>query len=124
MHHHLVELQRKLIEAQGIDKNSIDRIRSYTASVRCQKDIESLKRIGLTTGEVSRSLDVPVSFVKRQLIRIAQNNEERRRFLRTGIIPVSDPGVCQADSILQESLSVSIRLAVPAAEHVCYSGSI
>jgi hypothetical protein len=70
-----------------------DKIRHYTASVRCQKDIESLKRIGLTTEEVSRSIDVPVSFVKRLMVRIAQNNEERRRFLRTGVIPVSDPGV-------------------------------
>ena len=81
-----------LDEAQGkyIDN---DRISQYTASARCQKDIESLKKIGLTTEEVSRSIDVPVSFVKRQMIRIAQNNEERKRFLRTGVIPMSDPGI-------------------------------
>ena len=86
-----------LDEANGKYQN--DKIVKYTASVRCQKDIESLKKIGLTTEEVSRSLDVPVSFVKRQMVRIAQNNEERRRFLRTGVIPVSDPGVF---SILQK----------------------
>lgn len=80
-----------LDEAQG--RYQDDKIKSYTASVRCQKDIESLKKIGLTTEETSRSLDVPVSFVKRQMSRIVQNNEERRRFMSTGVIPVSDPGV-------------------------------
>ena len=80
-----------LDEANGKYQN--DKIVKYTASVRCQKDIESLKKIGLTTEEVSRSIDVPVSFVKRQMIRIAQNNEERKRFLRTGVIPMSDPGI-------------------------------
>jgi len=89
---YLLRLQRMLDEAQGkyIDN---DKISQYTASVRCQKDIESLKKIGLTTEEVSRSLDVPVSFVKRQVVRIAQSNEARNRFLRTGVIPVSDSGV-------------------------------
>ena len=87
-----LRLQRALDEAQGkyIDN---DRIRQYPASARCQKDIESLKRIGLTTEEVSRSIDLPVTFVKRHMARMAQGNEERRRFLRTGNIPVSDPGV-------------------------------
>ena len=80
-----------LDEANGKYQN--DKIVKYTASVRCQKDIESLKKIGLTTEEVSRSIDVPVSFVKRQMIRIAQNNEERKRFLGTGVIPMSDPGI-------------------------------
>ena len=81
-----------LDEAQGRYFDN-DKIKSYTASVRSQKDIDSLKKIGLSTEEVSRSIDIPVSFVKRQMNRIVQTNEERRRFLKTGVIPVSDPGV-------------------------------
>ena len=87
-----LRLQRLLDEAKGKYVGE-DRIRQYTASARCERDIESLRRIGLTTEEVSRSIDVPVSFVKRQIGRLAQANEERRRFLRTGVIPISNPGV-------------------------------
>ncbi len=93
MHHHIVELQRKLIEA----KESNDGIKSYTASARCQKDIENLGRIGLTTKDISNSLDLPISFVQNQKARIAKANKDRRRFLRTGILPspelVGRPGV-------------------------------
>ena len=90
---YILRLQRALDEANG--RYQDDKIRTYTASVRCQKDIENLtsSRVGLTTYETAHALDVPISFVKRQLIRIAQNNEEKNRFLRTGKIPVSDPGV-------------------------------
>ena len=83
---YILRLQRALDEAKG--KYYDDKIRTYTGSIRCQKDIESLKNIGLTTEEVSRSIDVPVSFVQRQMIRIAQSNEERRRF-HHGILPSS-----------------------------------
>ena len=90
---YLLKLQRALDEANG--RYQDDKIVKYTASVRCQKDIENLtsSRIGLTTYETAHALDVPVSFVKSQLARLAQNNEAKNRFLRTGIIPVLDPGV-------------------------------
>jgi hypothetical protein len=70
-----------------------DKIRHYTASVRCQKDVENLSKIGLNTQEISRSLDVPISFVKSRMARVESEKEVRNRFLRTGITPVSDPGV-------------------------------
>lgn len=89
MHHHIVELQKKLIEAQGFESN--DRIKSYMASVRCQKDIENLSRIGMTPEDISYSLDLLLSFVQNQKVRIAKSNEARRRFLRTGILPSPEP---------------------------------
>lgn len=86
-------LQRLLDEANG--RYYGDKVRHYTASVRCEKDIENLTspRVGLTTYETAHALDLPVSFVKSRMARIAQNNAERRRFLNTGRIPVEDPGV-------------------------------
>jgi hypothetical protein len=91
---HILELHHKLMEVQG--KNS-DRIKSYTASARCQKDIENLGRIGLSTEDISYSLDLPLSFIQKEKARIAQISEARRRFLRTGILPspelVGQPGV-------------------------------
>ena len=44
-------------------------IRPYTASVRCQKDIESLSKIGLSPEDISRSLDLSISFVKSHMER-------------------------------------------------------
>ena len=85
-----IELQHKLMEAQG---KFNDKIRPYTASVRCQKDIESLSKIGLSTKEISDTLDIPVSFVERQIARIERHNEARNRFLRTGILPTPGIGV-------------------------------
>jgi hypothetical protein len=41
---HLVELQHKLMEAQG--KFNDDKIRTYTASVRCQRDIGKTVYVG------------------------------------------------------------------------------
>ena len=85
-----IELQHKLMEAQG---KFNDKIKPYTASVRRQKDIESLSKIGLSTQEISDTLDTPVSFVERQIARIEIHNEARNRFLRTGILPTSGVGV-------------------------------
>ena len=79
----IIELQHKLMEAQG---KYGDKIRPYTASVRYQKDIESLSKIGLSTKEISDTLDIPLSFAERQLARIERHNEARNRFLRTGIL--------------------------------------
>ena len=45
--HHIAELQHKLMEAQGIE-----RIKPYTASVRFQKDIENLSKIGMTSEDI------------------------------------------------------------------------
>jgi hypothetical protein len=76
-----------LNEAQGKYVND-DKVRAYTASIRCQKDIESLSKIGLNPQEISRSLDLSsTSFVKGRIARIDQDNAERRRFLATGHIP-------------------------------------
>ena len=86
----IIELQHELMEAQG---KYGDRIRPYTASVRCQKDIEGLAKIGLSTQEISDTLDTPVSFVERQIARIERHNEARNRFLRTGILPTPSVGV-------------------------------
>ena len=90
---YILRLQRALDEAKG--KYYDDKITTYTASVRCEKDIENLTspKIGLTTYETAHALDLPVSFVKSRMARIAQNNAERKRFLNTGRIPVEDPGV-------------------------------
>ena len=81
-----------LDEANGRYRQE-DKIRSYTASVRCEKDVSNLSKIGLNTEEISHSLGLPISFVKSRMARIERQNEERRRFLSTGNIPVSDPGV-------------------------------
>jgi hypothetical protein len=92
----IIELQHKLMEAQcGEDYGK--KIKSYTASSRCQKDIESLSRIGLNTEEISRSIDLPISFVKRQIVRIERHNEARNRFLSTGILP--GPDLCRRPSL-------------------------
>jgi hypothetical protein len=64
-----------------------DKIRPYTASVRCQKNVESLSKIGSSTQEISDTLNIPVSFVEHQIARIERHNEARNRFLRTGILP-------------------------------------
>jgi hypothetical protein len=77
-------------------------MQSYTASARCQKDIENLAKIGMTSEDTSYSLDLPISFVQNQKARIAQVSEARRRFLRTFTLPTPEvierPGVF---SILQ-----------------------
>ena len=90
---YLERLQKMLDESNGRYRE--DKIRTYMASVRCDKDIENLTspKIGLTTYDTAQVLDLPISFVKSRLARIAQNNEERNRFKRTATIPVVDPGV-------------------------------
>ena len=85
-----IELQHKLMEAQG---KFNEKIKPYTASVRCQKDIEGLAKIGLGTKEISDTLDIPVSFAEHQIARIERHNEARNRFLRTGLLPTSGVGV-------------------------------
>ena len=89
-----IELQHKLMEAQ---EKFNDKIRPYTASVRCQKDIENLSKVGLNTEEISRSLGLSISFVKNHIARINEDKAKRMRFLRTGNLPEPDvrgrPGV-------------------------------
>lgn len=91
----IIELQHKLMEAQG--KCGDDKIRPYKASVRCQKDIESLSKIGLSPEDISKSLDLSISFVNSHMTRINEDKTKRMRFLRTGILPEPDvrgrPGV-------------------------------
>ena len=90
----IIELQHKLMEAQG---KYGDKIRPYTASVSCQKDIENLSKIGLSPEDISRSLDLSTSFIKSHIARINEDKAKRMRFLRTGILPEPDvrgrPGV-------------------------------
>ena len=96
-----IELQRKLMEAQGIEPTKERKIKSYTASVRCQKDIENLSKI-LNTEEIAYTLDLPLSLVKRHQAIIKRQNEERRRFLRTGTLPRLDvPGMPTVYTIYQ-----------------------
>ena len=83
----IIELQHKLMEAQ---RKYGDKIRPYTASVRCQKDIESLSKIGLNPKDISRSLDLSISFVRSHLARINEDKVKRMRFLSTGILPEPD----------------------------------
>jgi hypothetical protein len=71
------------MEAQG---NETRKIKPYTACSRFGRDVESLYKIGLTSQDISYSLDVPVSFVQKQRARIAKASEERKKFLRTGIL--------------------------------------
>lgn len=85
-----IRLQHKLMEARGIDT---ERIKPYTASIRFGKDVESLYKIGMTSEDISYSLDVPISFVQKQKARIAEANEARRRYLRTGILHSEARGV-------------------------------
>jgi len=82
-----------LDEAQGKYVNNDDKVRSYSASARCQKDIESLSKIGLNPYEISRSLDLSTSFVKSRMARIEEDKAERRRFLLTGRIPAEKTSV-------------------------------
>ena len=77
---HIVELQHMLDEAQGKE----ERIRPYSASVRCQKDVENLSRIGMTPEDISYSLDLPLSLVRSHKARIEEQKAARRRFLMTG----------------------------------------
>ena len=79
-----------LDEANGRYRQE-DKIRSYSASVRCEKDVENLSKIGLNTEEISHSLGLGISFVKSRMARINEVNADRRRFLRTGILPEPDP---------------------------------
>lgn len=81
---HIFELHYKLMEAQG--KNINGRIRPYTASARCRKDIENLSKIGMTSEDISYSLDLPISFVQKDMARIVKANEAGRRYLRTGTL--------------------------------------
>ena len=88
----IIELQHKLMKAQyGEDYGK--KIKSYTASSKCQKDIESLSKIGLNIQEISDTLDIPVSYAERQIARIERHNEARNRFLRTGRLPTPGVGV-------------------------------
>lgn len=96
---HIAELHHKLMEAQENDKD--ERIKSYTASVRCQKDIENLSKI-LNMKEIAYTLDLPLSLVKRHHAKIESQNEERRRFLRTGTLPRLElPGMPTVFTIYQ-----------------------
>ena len=75
-----------LDEANGRYRQD-DKIRTYTASVRCEKDVSNLSKIGLNTEEISHSLGLPISFVKSRMARIDEEKAKRNRFLRTGIVP-------------------------------------
>ncbi len=93
----IIELQHKLMEAQGKHNSNNDKFRPYTASVRCQKDIDHLSRIGLNAEDISRSLDLSISFVKSRMARINEEKEKRMRFLRTGILP--GPDLCRRPGV-------------------------
>ena len=81
-----IMLQHELKEARGQDKTAEQRIIPYTACA-FQKDLENLSRIGLTPEAISISLDTPLTKVQKMKLRIAEYNEEKRRFLSTGDIP-------------------------------------
>gem|GEM_PF-4875001 len=76
-----------------VQGNDTERIKPYTASSRFGKDVESLYKIGMTSEDISYSLSVPIDFVRRQRARIARASEERRKFLRTGILSEPEAGV-------------------------------
>lgn len=92
---HLVELQHMLDEARRKE----GRIRPYSASVRWQKDVESLSQIGMTPEDISYSLDLPLSLVRSHKARIESEKAARRRFLQTFTLRTPEPGVV---SILQK----------------------
>jgi hypothetical protein len=89
--HENLELNRELMAAQG-KLEDFERIRPYTGSVRCQKDIESLSRGKYSTAEISNILQVPESLVKSRIAIRQREDEERRQFLSSGILPKAITG--------------------------------
>jgi hypothetical protein len=93
----IVELQHKLMEAQG---RLEERIKPYAA--RCQKDVESLSKIGMTPEEISYVTDVPLYFIRKHKGKIEREKTARRRFLMTGQLPEMENAGVGVFSILQK----------------------
>jgi hypothetical protein len=77
------------MEAQGQGKT---RVNKYLGSARCQKDIENLSKINMSDSEIAYVLEAPLTFIQKAKQKIWKANEERRRFLETGILPIESEG--------------------------------
>ena len=101
---HIVELQRKLQEARNDEKiihhytsNSISsssnssssKYRSRIAAVDHHRDASELLELGVSPGEVSDLLGMPLS----EVARIEEYNQRRRKFLTTGNLELHGSGV-------------------------------
>jgi hypothetical protein len=73
------------MEAQG--KGDKLRVRTYSASAHCQKDIENLSKIGLNDSEIARVLDVSPLMVRKYEARIQREKTQRQKFLMSGQLP-------------------------------------
>jgi hypothetical protein len=89
-----IELQHWLMEVQqqqqgkgeGEGNNKL-RVRTYATSPQCQKDMESLSRIGLEPSEIARALEVPLLRVRKYQAMVERAKAEEREFLATGFLP-------------------------------------
>ena len=77
-----IELQRKLMEAQGT-LPPVSNIRMRIAA-KAQQANQLLKSGMFTDDEVSRFAHVPKSVVEAEKARLEEEEKDRRRFLRTG----------------------------------------
>ncbi len=108
---HIVELQRKLQEARNDEKiinhypsngissssnSSSSKYRSRIAAVDHHRDASELLELGVSPGEVSVLLGMPLS----EVARIQEYNQKRRKFLTTGNLDL--PGQAAGLSIFQK----------------------
>jgi galactokinase len=77
----IVELQHKLMEAQG--KILPTKYRARTAAV---DDAAKLIKAGYSTGDISDFLGISVDVIESERNRIQEDNQRRRKFLQTGDI--------------------------------------
>jgi hypothetical protein len=98
---HICELSHL---AQGSDNSSKEqKIVPYVASARCRHDVQALTKVGWSSEDISRGLDINLSFVKSQQARIERHDAERRRFITSGRIPeYYEPGMPKVFPIYQK----------------------
>jgi DNA-binding NarL/FixJ family response regulator len=98
---HIVELQRKLQEAQqarGLDhvvrgeagRSSSSKHKIHMASVEQQQEIKELLAAGCDSTEIAELLNVPVRIVESEKSMFERYDEMRRKFLTTGILKLPE----------------------------------
>lgn len=78
-----MELYHKWVVAQGKEGELI-KVRTYSASQRCQHDVQSLSRIGLDTRQISNALEIHQYTVEHHKARLEEEEIRRRDFMLTG----------------------------------------
>lgn len=65
---HICEIAHNLQVAQG--RNSKQRIVPYVASARCRHDVQALTKVGWSSEDIARRLDINLSFVNTKYMKI------------------------------------------------------